>query len=144
MKVCVTAKCNKPTKSGDFCAACWSRKYRQIRPTIDKEYEKTPSGFLMRLYRNMKSRILGVQKGKAHLYKNKSLLTKDEFYAWAKTHATFLELFENYKKSNYNRKLAPSVDRVNPALGYQLDNMEWVTMSENSRRASKTRKAYET
>lgn len=36
----------------------------------------------------------------------------------------------------YDRKLAPTVDRVNSTLGYEVWNMEWVTHSENSRRGA--------
>ncbi len=101
-----------------------------------KKYEKTPNGFLMRMYRNMKSRITGVQAAKFHLYAGKSLLDKEEFYEWAKNSPKFWELYEAYKYDNYNRKLAPSVDRINSSLGYCVENMEWVTHSENSRRGA--------
>jgi hypothetical protein len=101
-----------------------------------KKYEKTPNGFLMRMYRNMKSRITGVQAAKFHLYAGKSLLDKEEFYEWAKNSPKFWELYEAYKNDNYNRKLAPSVDRINSSLGYCVENMEWVTHSENSRRGA--------
>jgi hypothetical protein len=101
-----------------------------------KRYEKTPNGFLVRLYRNMKSRINGVQWAKFHLYAGKELLDKEEFYTWAKNSSKFWELFKEYEDSNYDRKLAPSVDRVNSKLGYNINNMEWVTHSENSRRAN--------
>jgi hypothetical protein len=101
-----------------------------------KRYEKTINGFLMRLYRNMKSRISGVQKEKYHLYVGKELLNKDEFYEWAKSNDTFLVLFDEYKKNEYDRRLAPSVDRVDSSKGYELSNMEFVTHSENSRRGS--------
>ena len=101
-----------------------------------KKYENTINGFLMRLYRNMKSRISGVQKEKYHLYVGKELLDKDEFYEWAKSNDTFLVLFDEYKKNEYDRRLAPSVDRVDSSKGYELSNMEFVTHSENSRRGS--------
>lgn len=101
-----------------------------------KRYEKTINGFLMRLYRNMKSRISGVQKDKYHLYEGKELLNKDEFYEWAKSNDTFLKLFDDYKKNDFNRKLAPSVDRIDSNKGYEISNMEFVTHSENSRRGS--------
>ena len=101
---------------------------------ITKKYEKTVNGFLMRLYRNMKSRINGVQKQKYHLYEGKELLGKNEFYDWAKSNGTFVRLFEEYEKSGYDRKLAPSVDRVDTSKGYEIDNIEFVTHSENSRR----------
>lgn len=104
-----------------------------------KKYEKTPNGFIMRLYRNMKSRISGVQVQKHHLYKGKELLSKEDFYSWAKSNPKFWELYEVYKNSGYDRKLAPSVDRVDSSKGYMLDNMEFVTHSENSRRGTASR-----
>ena len=113
------------------------RLYRlRTNNTNTKKYEKTPNGFLVRLYRNMKSRISGVQVAKFYLYEGKELLTKEDFYVWAKNSPKFYELFKEYENSNYDRKLAPSVDRVNSKLGYKIENMEWVTHSENSRRAN--------
>jgi hypothetical protein len=107
-----------------------------------KRYEKTINGFLMRLYRNMKSRISGVQKEKYHLYEGKELLSKDEFYEWAKSNDTFLVLFDEYKKNEYDRRLAPSVDRIDSSKGYEISNMEFVTHSENSRRGSLSKWKY--
>lgn len=104
-----------------------------------KKYEKTPKGFLMRLYRNMKSRIEGVQKIKYHLYEGKALIEKEEFYQWAITNKSFQKLFNDYRDSNFERKLAPSVDRIDSSKGYSIDNMEFVTHSENSRRGSLNR-----
>lgn len=104
-----------------------------------KKYEKTPNGFLMRLYRNMKSRITGVQKEKFYLYEGKVLFNKDEFYSWAIQQDKFHELFAEYQASNYERKLAPSVDRIDSSKGYTFDNVEWVTMLENSLRGIRSR-----
>lgn len=101
-----------------------------------KKYEKSPKGFIMRLYRNMLSRINGIQKQKFHLYEGKTILPKNQFYDWALMNDKFLELFNQYKNSNFDRKLCPSVDRVDSNLGYELDNMEWVTHAENSRRGA--------
>jgi hypothetical protein len=102
-------------------------------------YEKTVSGFLMRLYRNMKSRILGIQYKKKHLYENKCLLSKENFYEWSKMNETFILLFNQWKESNYERRLTPSVDRINSAIGYTLENMEWVPFHVNCSRGSKSR-----
>ena len=106
-----------------------------------KKYEKTKRGFLMRLYRNMKSRITGVQSAKHHLYRGKSILPKEEFYEWAHQSEVFHKLFAAWEASEYDRKLTPSVDRVNSSDGYHVNNMEWVTHSENSRRGSVARNA---
>lgn len=101
-----------------------------------KKYEKTKKGFLMRLYRNMQSRIVGVQKSKHHLYRGKYILPRTEFYEWAFSSEKFYELFSIWENSNYSRKLTPSVDRVNSKIGYEIKNMEWVTHSENSKRGA--------
>jgi hypothetical protein len=92
----------------------------------------------------MKSRISGVQKAKHHLYDGKTLLSKEDFYAWATNNPEFQALFNVWEASDYDRKLTPSVDRVDSSRGYELDNMEWVTHSENSRRGSKSRHTKET
>lgn len=114
------------------------REYRQKNGNAEtKKYEKTKNGFLMRLYRNMQSRIQGIQKEKFHLYEGKTLVEREVFYDWAKNNSTFHSLFDDYEKSNYDRKLAPSVDRINSKLGYELSNMEFITHSENSRRGAK-------
>jgi phytoene dehydrogenase-like protein len=73
-----------------------------------KKYEKTPKGFLMRLYRNMQSRISGVQKDKHHLYKGKELLSRQDFYDWALDHPEYKRLFSDWEKSGYSRRLTPS------------------------------------
>lgn len=120
----------------------WQKAYRKANGNLHtKKYEKTPNGFLMRLYRNMKSRVEGIQWKKKHLYEGKELIPKEEFYDWALSHPKFWELFREYEQSQYDRKLAPSPDRVDSTKGYLPDNMEWVTMVENSRRGAVSRHA---
>ena len=101
-----------------------------------RRYEKTVNGFLMRAYRNMYSRVMGIQKKKAYLYLGKSLLPKNEFYEWTKADPAFRTLFSAWEKSKYSRRLTPSINRINPDLGYELGNIEWLTFIENSRLGS--------
>jgi len=118
----------------------WQRQRRALTHNSDtKKYEKTPNGFLMRMYRNMQSRTLGIQWRKAHLYKGKGLLYREEFHEWAITHPDFWLLFNKWVDSQYDRRLTPTVNRVNSKLGYFIDNMEWITHSENSRLGAKSR-----
>jgi len=113
----------------------WQREYRKNNGNIStKKYEKTKKGFLVRLYRNMESRITGVQKVKAHLYVGKALLNRDEFYEWSLNNISFHNLFADWEKSNYERRLTPSVDRVDSSKGYEISNMEWITFTENCKR----------
>ncbi len=112
----------------------YQREYRlSNNNAVTKKYEKTHKGFLMRCYRNMKSRVTGIQKKKSHLYKGKSLLSKVDFYKWSMKDKRFKELFARWEINKYNRKLCPSINRIDSQEGYELDNLEWITHSENSR-----------
>jgi len=120
----------------------WQREYRKKTKNIHTNvYEKTPNGFLMRKYRNMQSRITGVQWKKAHLYQGKELLSREEFLEWANNSPEFWDMFDAYKSSGYDRKLCPTVDRIESDKGYSLDNMRWLTHSENSKHTRRSRYA---
>lgn len=86
----------------------------------------------MRKYRNIESRITGIQKKKKHLYFGKEILSRDKFYEFAYSSDEFHAMFDVWEKSNYDRKLTPTVDRIDSSKGYSLDNMRWLTHSENS------------
>jgi hypothetical protein len=121
------------------------RDYRKrTKNSCTNKYEKTPRGFLMRKYRNMQSRVTGIQKLKAHLYKGKSLLNREDFYMWAFNSDDFNNLYTDWVESGYNRKLCPTVDRIDSKYGYFLENMRWITHSENSSlgATSKSRKTF--
>lgn len=109
------------------------RRRKESGNATTKKYEKTKHGKLMRAYRNMLSRVGGVQWRKSHLYAGKDILPKDEFYAWALSSAEFHALYDAWVESGYDRRLSPSVDRVDSHLGYVVGNMRWLTHSENSR-----------
>lgn len=118
------------------CLECKNARQRTRRKvtnnTSTKRHEKTPQGFLMRAYRNMKSRVTGVQKKRAHIYQGLPILPKDDFYTWSKGNADFWRLYRLWTKSGYDRRLTPSVNRVDPDEGYLLGNIEWITHSLNS------------
>lgn len=119
----------------------WRKKYRKkIGNSGSKRYEKTLNGFLMRLYRNMYSRVYGIQRQKWHLYKGIDILPKEDFYEWSKKSHALKRLFRAWENSSYDRKFTPSVNRINPKRGYTIDNMEWLTHSENSRLTSRNKK----
>lgn len=109
---------------------------KKTKNASTNRYEKTIKGFLMRKYRNMLSRAAGIQHEKQHLYRSKYILSKEDFYNWAKSSNTFYKLFKEWELSNYDRKLCPSVDRMDPSKGYFVGNMQWLTHSQNSRLGS--------
>lgn len=127
-------------KLGRVCRSCLNKRVRayrkRTRNKATRKYEKTKRGFLMRAYRNMVSRVTGVQKKSLHLYLGLGIIGKEAFYEWSWNNPDFHELFEAWEKSNYAQRLTPSVDRIHPGFGYKLLNIQWVTVSENSKRAA--------
>lgn len=109
-----------------------------------KKHEKTLQGYLMRTYRNMKSRVKGVQKKKAHLYIGLSLLEKADFYEWSLSLPAYHELYKNWVESGYSRKLSPSIDRIDSKKGYEKGNMRWITHSQNSKETNRWQLSPET
>ncbi len=129
------------SKSG-LCATHVRRAYlKRTGNAVYHKYEKTKNGFLMRVYRNMKSRVTGIQKEKAHIYLGLSILPKDVFYSWALNDTTFHELFACWVVSDYDRLKTPSIDRIDSTRGYDLDNIRWLTHQENSRLGAENRYA---
>lgn len=98
-----------------------------------KKYEKTKNGFLMRAYRNMQSRVEGIQWRKQHLYSGKEIISREVFYDWSKSSPDFHTLFDEWEKSGYQRRITPSVDRIDSSIGYAIANMRWVPFHENCR-----------
>lgn len=104
-----------------------------------KKYEKTEKGFLVRTYRNMLSRVNGVTKNKNHLYLGLEILDKETFYKWSLDNVDFRELFTYWIMIDYQRKYTPSIDRIDSKKGYTLDNIQWITFSENCKRGNESR-----
>lgn len=122
------------------CFLVFQRNHRKkLNNQTTKKYEKTINGFLMRTYRNMKSRVNGTLKLKAHLYHGKTLLDKNEFYLWSKKNSDFLKLFCEWEKNNYKCSITPSIDRIDSSLGYEMSNIRWIEHKENSRNGAISR-----
>jgi len=86
----------------------------------------------MRVYRNMLSRVRGIQPRNRELYVGFPILPKEQFYDWALSDSQFVQLFSVWEASRFDRRLTPSIDRINPDRGYESDNIRWLTHSENS------------
>ncbi len=91
--------------------------------------------FLSKLYSRMKERVEGRRGKNTHnrgdYWLGKPIVSREAFYSWSSNHPTFLSLYKQWFSSDFDRKLVPSVNRVNSNKGYTLDNIEWVTNSQN-------------
>lgn len=118
LQYCDLEGCKKPRKARErFCHI----HYRKA--TINK--------FLSHLYSQMNKRVKGKSTKRPDLYKGLPILPRDVFVSWAKNHPDFLKLYKRWFSNDFNRKLTPAVNRMNPQKGYTLDNMEWMTNSQN-------------
>ena len=103
----------------------------------NSKYWKTEKGKLMLTYNNMKRRVDGYVK--PHIYNGLDICERYEFYEWSKNNTDFKLLFEEWSSKGFIRKISPSIDRIDTSLGYSVDNMQWITQSENSRKGSISR-----
>jgi len=121
------------------CYFCMRKTRNDKWPSIKQQYnkyEKTKKGYLMRCYRNMKSRVTGIQWRKKHLYQGKDILTKEDFYNWSLGDESFNRLFKQWEELGKPPRKGPSIDRIDNSLGYIPGNIQWVTFSENCRRGA--------
>lgn len=145
MKLC--SKCNIEKDLTNFykhsaiCKECRNERTRVYRLNNNnlwtRKYEKTKKGFLVRMYRNMISRVRGVQKDYIHIYKGLDILPKEQFYEFALNNSEFHRLFKEWEDSLYQRRLCPSIDRIDTKFGYIDGNIQFLTMSENSSKTSR-------
>lgn len=100
----------------------------------------TSGRFLSKVYNDMKRRVDGKTGHDRGNWKGKSILPRDVFKMWAKNHPDFLSLYKRYVMNGFDIKLAPSVNRIDSNKGYTLDNMEWMTHSQNCGLAGSVKK----
>lgn len=120
------------------CKEC-TKRYARERDTraIDmKRYRTNPDRYLKHKYYMMKSRCLG--KTGHHSYDGRALLTEKEWQNFClETQEEFMSLFVSWQNSGYQRKFAPSIDRIDNDRGYVLGNIQWLSQSENSAKYTK-------
>ena len=100
--------------------------FRNHQDAVDykRMWARTPYGFITRIYDNQTK----LSRERKHPYPE---WTRKELYVYAMNSPTFLKLFSEYAKSNYDRWLAPSFDRLNPDKPYTWDNIQIVTAHYN-------------
>lgn len=135
-------------KKKDKCIVEWCKKPRKrtnasgfINYCSTHQHNATITSFLNKVYNDMKARVNGkTKKSDAKYYVGKPILSKDAFTNWARNHPDFLKLYKQYFMSRFDKKLAPSVNRMDSNMGYTLNNMEWVSFSQNCMMAGSAQK----
>ena len=107
------------------------------RKEYQRAYAKSLKGRLVRCYNHMSQRVKGTCK-EYHKYKGLSILDKQDFYDWAISDKNYNKLHSDWVLSNKLSK-CPSIDRIDSLKGYDIDNIRFLTHSENSRLGSISR-----
>lgn len=97
----------------------------------------TKEGYVRLKYSRIKSRCTNPNQPSAQYYYGLGYPTKDEFIARMLGDPTFNALWDQWVTKGRPRKLAPSVDRIDPGRGYELDNIQFLTVSDNVKRRNK-------
>lgn len=98
-----------------------------------KKYRRENIEGIWRLrYEDMKKRVNGAKQNHKGA-EGKRLCSKEVFLEWCENNRDeFESIWQQWKESGYERKLSPSIDRIDNDKGYFPDNMQWITVSENA------------
>lgn len=124
------------------CTKAYMRGRKEECKALDyNRYHYNPTRFLKHKYYGMKYRCCS--SGKSPMlnprYHEKGLhFTLEEWMEWnKKTYPTFISLYRIWQDSGFKRGLTPSIDRIDSSRGYTLDNIQWLTLSNNCRKGTK-------
>lgn len=100
----------------------------------------SPRQYLAQKYCYMRDRVTdpGRSTDGRH-YFGLALCSREEFISFGMKSKKFLALFKRYKKSKGKRYLAPSVDRINILHGYTINNIQFLSLSDNVLKARRDR-----
>lgn len=102
---------------------------RNKRRAIDRAYRKTRNGKISVTYTDMRKRVRTREA-----YKGLELLSRKDFVEWSLNSTEFNRLFDNWDHNDI--RTSPSIDRIDPKRGYTLDNMRWLTVSDNAKHSN--------
>lgn len=112
------------------------KEYRHSHYERTKEYQyalflkryRSFNGYKYQLYKNRKS--LGRK------FKRELTFTLEEFLNFLKKeNKKYTSLWKKWVESNYQKKFAPSIDRIDNKKGYTLQNIQLLSVGENVRKA---------
>jgi hypothetical protein len=86
-----------------------------------------------RRYYHMVSRNEGRSTNRSNA-QGKEIITQEVFLIWCKDFdnlQNFLTLYFEWASANFPLHLAPSIDRIDPSKGYVLNNIQWMSFSDN-------------
>lgn len=129
----------------NYCKVCWRRHVKENRDANKEYYQeydrqrqrKNIKRILSHRYQGMKQRCEG-KAGRHYYVEGMPYLSKDEWDKWCKDHMSeFMRLYKVWASMDFPRKLCPSIDRIDNKKGYTVDNIRWISVTENSSKYTK-------
>lgn len=119
--VCVECGRFMPIKAKNMCQNCWHKFKRH-----------NDINFLLRTrHSEIKQRCTNPKNQSADVYYGKKFCTLDEFLNKFKDDANLKFLMQQWTNSNYLPKFAPSIDRIDNSGDYTIENLQFITHSDN-------------
>lgn len=110
----------------------YSHQCKECKAEHSRNYYKTLPGLVTRIYNGE----ISASKQRGH---SKPSYSKQELANWLYLQG-LNTLFNTWVKSNYDKNLSPSVDRITSTEGYTFNNIRLVTWKENNDAAYEERK----
>jgi len=129
------------TSSGN-CRAC-NKAWSTNHPGYSQQYQarKPFECWILRTFNNMHSRVKGVLgKHNRGGWAGLPICTLPEFKAWCIEHRGDWDALQATYLVTESRADAPSINRIVGEYGYSVDNLELLTVSQNSRAGGRTPK----
>jgi hypothetical protein len=109
------------------------KRTKEEQNKINKDYRYTFIGKIKRTYSQMYMRVS--PNCKQYLsYKGLKICSKEDFITCSMRCPIFKKLYRAWMDSGWERRLSPSIDRIDGRKGYTLDNIRWITAYNNSAR----------
>jgi hypothetical protein len=112
-----------------------TREQRQKRKDYLREHRRYDFvNIWQRRYAHMKARHDGKATHFSHC-EGKGLLSREEFFEWCKDFSNlnvFIAIYFDWAEADFPLGLSPSIDRIDPTLGYVDGNLQWLTFDQNS------------
>ena len=98
-------------------------------------YRKNKDRLLAHIYRGIVNRCNGVQRKYSSTGTTPISIAEWKSFCTS-TRTEFDKLYDAWEKSGFQRRMAPSIDRIDNNRGYTIDNMQWLSQSDNSRKGT--------
>jgi hypothetical protein len=108
-----------------------NRLFNQVRSFQATNKKVNFNYFVGRMYTKIKDRVNGNGRAK---YKDLPVCTKEEFLKLAYGSLQLKKLYSDWRVCGYIHKYVPSVDRIDSEKGYTIENIQFLTLSENSKK----------